>query len=78
MSTRNRRRKAPAEPTTLDLFRMRLSPIQRGKRDPALARGVCRNILDATPPRVIAFNPRNDAKVRRELRMLGACPDWNN
>lgn len=78
MSARSRRRRTPAaEPTTLDLFRMQLSPIQWGKRDPALARGVCRNILEATPPRVIAFNPLNDASVRRELRLLGAASDWN-
>ncbi|ALN84924.1 hypothetical protein LC55x_1634 [Lysobacter capsici] len=56
---------------------MRLSPIQWGKRDPALGRGVCHHILEATPPRVIAFNPLNDASVRRELRMLGAASDWN-
>lgn len=79
MSTvvRRRRKALPESPTTQDLFRMRLSPIQWGKRDPALACGVCHHILEATPPRVIAFNPLTDASVRRELRMLGAASDWN-
>lgn len=75
MNAAPRRRKPKAAPTP-DLFRLRLWPIAWGKRDPVLGRGVCQNILRATPPRVIQFDPRTDPAMRRELRLLGARSDW--
>lgn len=75
MSARVRRRKAPVEAPTLDLFRMRLSPIQWGKRDPMLARGVCQNIRETMPATVVRFDPFTHSGFRRALRALGIRPD---
>lgn len=50
---------------------VRLSPIAWGTPDRDLARGICRHIVEATPPTVIAFNPRTDARMRRDLRSHG-------
>lgn len=48
-----------------------LKPVAWGQRDPALARGVCRNVLETTPATLIPFNPFTDARLRRFLRSMG-------
>lgn len=45
-----------------------LAPIAWGQPDRALAKGVCRHVLDATPATVIPFHPASDARLRRALR----------
>jgi hypothetical protein len=50
---------------------VQLSPIAWGTRDPVLARGICRHVLEATPPREIAFDPSKEAHLRRTLRSYG-------
>lgn len=51
--------------------RMQLSPIAWGTPNRELARGICQNILEITPPTVIPFDPRTHAGMRKELRSLG-------
>lgn len=63
---------APALPKPiLSREPLRLTPIPWGTRDPALARGICRHILDVMPPMKIAFDPRTHSRMRRDLRSHG-------
>lgn len=50
---------------------LQLRPIPWGTRDRELARGVCRLVLEHTPPTVIPFDPRTHARMRKDLRSLG-------
>jgi hypothetical protein len=47
---------------------VQLQPIPWGKPDPKLARIVLRNIVDTTPPTIVPFNPRIEARIRSDLR----------
>ncbi len=49
---------------------LQLTPIPWGKPDPLLGRGLCRHIVDVTPPVLIPFNPRTHAGLHRVLRSL--------
>lgn len=44
-----------------------LQPIPWGQPDRLLGRAVCWNVLDATPPTVIPFDPRKHARMKRCL-----------
>lgn len=48
-----------------------LRPIAWGTRDKSLAEGICRHILQATPPTVIPFDPGTDRALRSALQSRG-------
>lgn len=50
---------------------VQLSPIPWGKRDPMLARGVCRHIADAMPKTTVPFVRGLDRKLRAFLSHYG-------
>ncbi len=62
---------ANPDPERIQPKRLVLQPIQWGKRDPTLARGVCRAIREAMPEIVIPFHPKHDRKLRTYLREHG-------
>ena len=51
--------------------RLQLQPVRWGVRDEALARVVCRHLVEANPPTLIPFNPLTESRMRRTLRSLG-------
>lgn len=51
--------------------RLRLAPIAWGKRNEALGKALCQQIVEATPPTVIHANTITHARLRRCLRSLG-------
>lgn len=68
-------RRAPPQrnpaPVAMSVAPLQLSPIPWGTPDLPLARSLCQNILDTTPPTVIPFDPRTHNRMRRDLRSHG-------
>jgi hypothetical protein len=56
------------QPATVAHKPLTLRPIQWGTPDAALARGVCRHLIEATPALVIPANPLSHARLRAWLR----------
>jgi hypothetical protein len=59
------------EPQRVPRVPVQLRPVPFGQPDPALARGLCQHLADATPPTVIRFNPLTNGRLRRVLRSFG-------
>lgn len=58
-----------AVPATMSRAPMQLKPIAWGTPDSTLARMVCENLVETTPPIEVAPNPLTNARIRRLLRM---------